>query len=120
MKYNLEFQEKLGSAYISLENLPQAKKAFEFVQRENPKREQTNNNLGYIAALEGRFAEAEVFYEKALLLNPDYEQALMNKVALYLFLKKDKEVKPLLKRVLKVNPNNEEARRLLGMSELVN
>ncbi|MFT4665545.1 MAG: hypothetical protein ACI8YQ_000728 [Polaribacter sp.] len=113
MPFNLEFQEKQGSAYIALEYFPQAKKVFEFVLKENTKRELALNNLGYIAALQGDFEEAEKKYNSALALNPDFEQALMNKVALYLFLKKKKEAKALLIRVRKVNPENEEARDLL-------
>ncbi|MFT7449434.1 MAG: tetratricopeptide (TPR) repeat protein, partial [Patescibacteria group bacterium] len=100
-------------AYIALEYFPQAKKVFEFVLKENTKRELALNNLGYIAALQGDFEEAEKKYNSALALNPDFEQALMNKVALYLFLKKKKEAKALLIRVRKVNPENEEARDLL-------
>ncbi|MFK7806216.1 MAG: tetratricopeptide repeat protein [Saprospiraceae bacterium] len=113
MPLNLEFQEKQGSTYIALQYLPQAKKIFDFVLSENPKREQALNNLGYIAALQGQFEEAENYYDKALALNPDYEQALMNKIALYRFLKKEQKMKPLIERVLKINPENEDVKLLL-------
>ena len=45
----------------------------------------------------------------ALKLDPDYEAALMNKVAILLMQKKNSEAIFILKRVLKINPTNEKA-----------
>ena len=47
--------------------------------------------------------------ENALKLDPDYEAALMNKVAILLMQKKNSEAIFILKRVLKINPTNEKA-----------
>lgn len=114
MPLNLDFQEKLGGVYITLQYLPQAKKVYEFVLSENPKREVALCNLGYVAALQGRFVKAERLYDSALLLNPDYEQALMNKVAIHLYQKDKKRARYLLQQILKINPENAEASRLFN------
>jgi tetratricopeptide (TPR) repeat protein len=61
--------------------------------------------------LRGDLQEGEKLYGEAIALDPDYEQALLNKAALLIFNKRRKEAEVLLQRVLKINPENEEARR---------
>ena len=53
---------------------------------------------------------AEELNEKALSLDPDYEAALMNKVAIFLIKKKNKEAINTLKRVIEINPFNPKAK----------
>ncbi|HHS95671.1 MAG TPA: tetratricopeptide repeat protein, partial [Phaeodactylibacter sp.] len=101
MPLHLDFQEKLGNTYLALEYLPQAKKVFDFVLKENPKREMALCNRGYIAALEGDWATSEKLYDQAIALNPDYEQAILNKAALYMHLKKKDKAERLLKSLRK-------------------
>ena len=111
--YNLDFQEKLGATYIALQYLPQALQTFEFVLKENPKRKIAQCNYGYVKALLGKFDEAEKLYNLAIALDPDYEQALLNKASL-LFQKKDKSAcLKLLNRILKINPENPHANALI-------
>ncbi|MEM8908773.1 MAG: tetratricopeptide repeat protein, partial [Bacteroidota bacterium] len=86
--YNLEFQEKLGIAYLSMQNLGQARKTFQFILQENPKRKLALNNLGYVYALKGQLELALSHYDRALALDPDYEQALLNKAAIFLKMEK--------------------------------
>ena len=110
--FNLDFQEKLGTTYIAMQYLPQALKTYEFVLKENPKRKIAQCNLGYVKALLGKFDEAEKHYDKAIALDPDYEQALLNKASL-LFQKNDKSASlKLLNRILKINPENVQANTL--------
>ena len=113
MPLNLDFQEKLGTTYVSLQYLPQARKVFNFILAENPDREVALCNLGYTMALQGQLTEAERLYDKALLLDPDYEQALINKAALRLYLKDDRIARKLLQRVVTLNPDNQDAKKLL-------
>jgi tetratricopeptide (TPR) repeat protein len=111
--YNLDFQEKLGAAYIALQYLPQALQTYEFILKENPKRKIAQCNLGYVKALLGEYDEAEKHYDFAIALDPDYEQALLNKASL-LFQKNDKAASlKLLKRILKINPENQQANALI-------
>lgn len=111
--FNLDFQEKLGTAYVAIQYLPQAMQTFEFIIKENPKRKIAQCNLGYVKALMGKYEEAEKHYDFAIALDPDYEQALLNKVSL-LFRKNDKAAcLKLINRILKINPENKPARTLL-------
>ncbi len=112
-KYNLEFQEKLGSTYVNLQYFPQAKKVFEFVLEENPKRTVALSNLGYIYVLMRQVDKGEALYDKAIALDPDYEQAMMNKVAVVLLRKDKSSAKKLINRVLKINPKNQQAQDVL-------
>ncbi len=111
--YNLDFQEKLGAAYIAMQYLPKAMQTFNFIIKENPKRKIAQNNLGYVMALMGKYDEAEKHYDIAIALDPDYEQALLNKASI-LFQKNNKAAcLKVLNRILKINPQNEQAYTLI-------
>ncbi len=113
MPFNLDFQEKLGITQVYLQQLKAAQETFNFVLKENSKRPIALCNLGFTKALEGDFKIAEKYYNQAIQLDPDYEQALVNKAALLRHLKRENESNQLFKRVLKINPNNEQARQFL-------
>ncbi len=105
--YYLEFQNKLGSTALQMGNQTEAKKCFEFIIQENPKFAPALSNMGYIYALNSNFNKAMELYNQAIALDPDYEQALINKSALLLNLNKKSEALVLMKRIMKNNPNNE-------------
>ncbi len=113
MPYHLEFQEKLGTTYIQLQQIPEAIKTLEWVLQEDDKRAVAWCNLGYAYLLQQQIAKAENYYDKAIALNPDYEQALLNKAALYLLTRETEAAKALIERVLKINPNNAQATMIL-------
>ena len=71
-------------------------------------------NLGFILVSKGDYRNGETYYQKALALNPDYEQALMNQAGIYLQRNEIAKAKGLLQKVLKKNPNNEQAKGILG------
>ena len=82
--------------------------------RENPKRPVALSNLGYAYVLQEQAGKAESFYDQAIALDPDYEQALLNKAAVRL-LQKDREgARKLVERVLKINPQNRQALAIIG------
>ena len=110
---HLDFQEKLGVTYFNLQQINAAKKVFELVLSNNRRRPVSLNNLGYIAALNGNLEQAMQFYNEALALDPDYENAILNKASLLIFNNEKKEGKKLLEQVLKINPQNEQVKRAL-------
>ena len=114
MPYGLDFQEKLGATYIQLQQLPQAIETLEWVLKENPKRPVALTNLGFAYALQGQFVKAEGLYGQAIGLDPDYEQALINKAALRLAQHDQEAARKLIRRVLNINPDNEQARAVWG------
>jgi len=111
--YNLDFQEKKGSTELTLGQLKKAKSTLDFVISENPKRKKALCNIGFVEANFGNFTKADQYYDKALALDPDYEQALINKAALLLVYKRGAEAALLAKRVLKINSKNEQALQIL-------
>ncbi len=114
LPYQLDFREKLGVAYAATRQIPQAIAALEWVLKENPKRKIALANLGYIYVSQRQFEKGEALYDKALALDPDYEQALLNKAAVRLFRNDCAAAAPLLRRILKRNPSQNQARRALA------
>lgn len=113
MPYNLDFQEKLGAAYVGLQQIKPAQMAFEFVLSENPKRKIALSNLGYLLVIQGKIEEGKKLYNKAIALDPDYEQALLNKAAVLLFEKEVETAKKMIERILRINPENLQAQAIL-------
>lgn len=113
-----EFRNKAGIALVALKKLDEAQSVFMEITRDHPKFAPAWSNLGYLYFLKGDFDYAGSLYERALALDPDYEQALMNQVALMMVLRKEDMVKKLVARVLKINPANEKAKLVLRELEL--
>lgn len=113
-KYNLDFQEKLAAAYLTLGSIPQAKQTFEFILSENPKRPVALSNLGFLYVKLNQYEKAEAFYDQAIALNPDYIQALLNKAAIRIYKSDFATAKMLLQNVLNQDENNQQAQVLLA------
>ena len=56
--------------------------------------------------------QAEIYYNKALALDPDYETALLNKAGLLLYQQKNNEAKKLLQHCVSKHPSSR-ARKVL-------
>ncbi|MBL7883109.1 MAG: tetratricopeptide repeat protein [Bacteroidia bacterium] len=111
--HHSEFKNKLGTTYLAQNKLAQSIRIFEKLLDENPKFIPSLTNLGYAYLLSGNVVKAEYTYNKALGLDPDYEMLLMNMAGLQVYKKTYKEAIPYLKRVIKKNPKNEQAKQLL-------
>ncbi|HYV94929.1 MAG TPA: tetratricopeptide repeat protein [Chitinophagales bacterium] len=107
---NLEFLNKKGSAAMALGDMNVALQCFRRCVDENPKFAPAVNNLGYVYFLRKDSAYANSLFNKALALDPDYEQALMNKAALFLSQQNIEGARKYLQRVLSINPQNEKAK----------
>jgi tetratricopeptide (TPR) repeat protein len=111
--YNLDFRNKLGSAFASLKDLKAAAEQFNFILKENPEFVQAYTNLGYISLVQGDSAEALRLYTAGLDLDPDNEALLLNLAGYYLYAKNKPKAEYYLKRVLKKNPGNQKAKMIL-------
>ncbi len=111
-KHNLEFQEKLGTTYMRMGSIPQAKKVFEFVLSENPKRSLALTNLGFVYVQLNQFDKARELYERSLSLDPDYFQGLINLAALEYYEKHVAAGDALVKRAALISPNDPQLREL--------
>lgn len=120
MPFNLDFQEKLGITELYRKDLVAAKRTFDFVLQENPKRPMAQLNRGYLFALEGQLEIAEHHYDRAIQLDPDYAQAYLNKAAIRLAEKDRESTVQLLRKVLELQPDNSEARNRLQQLQAFN
>ena len=112
--YNPEFKNKLAASLVALNRMEEAQSIYENIINENPKFAPAHGNLGYLFFLKGNAFMAELEYNQALALDPDYAQAIVNKAGLY-FSKKDVgKAKKILLDFLHNHPDNEQVKSLLG------
>ncbi len=111
--YNLDFRNKMGSAYAKANNLNVAIMQYEFIIKENPKKVNAYTNLAYIRLVQGSTTEAENLLKRGYALDPDDEQLLLNYAQFYL-IKNDKvNATKLLKHLLEKHPSNAIAKQAL-------
>jgi len=113
MPLHLDFQEKLGTTQVLLQQFAAAEQTFRFILQEHPKRKVALTNLGYVLAVRGDLAKAMHYYNQAIALDPDYEQALLNKAAILLAQQQIEEGRGLLERILEINPQHAQAKGAL-------
>lgn len=111
--YNLDFRNKLGSAYMGANDVEKAQDEFEFILKENRKFISAYTNLGFIRLKQNRVADAERLYNFALELDPDYEPVLLNLAGLKAYTKDYKGAIKVLEQILKKNPGNPNAKMAL-------
>jgi tetratricopeptide (TPR) repeat protein len=102
--YNLEFQEKKGTTLAQLKELAAAQKTFEFILAEDAHRKMAWSNLGLLFAQQGKVNKALQHYNQALALDPDYKNALLNKIGLLVYLKREKEAQSIIQHLIKKYP----------------
>lgn len=112
--YNPDFRNKLAGAQLDSENIVGARNNYEFILKENPDYVSAYVSLGFlIFKFDGNYRKADLMYEKALSLDPDNIQALMNKAGIQIFLGKKKEARNLIIEVLKRDKDNYNAKLIL-------
>lgn len=111
--YVLDFKNKYATALAANNLLPAAEKQFLEILKENPKHVSALTSLGFVKLKQGNVKEAEQLYFKALALDPDYEPLLLNIAGLYAYKKDYKQADLYLNRLLKRNPNNQQAKQAL-------
>lgn len=112
--YNFEFRNKLAMIQHKSGKIEAAVKNYEWILSENPKFASAWINYGYlILSTQQDVNRADDMYAKALALDPDNEQALLNRAGTRFYLGKKKEAKALLDHLLVLNPGNENAKALM-------
>ncbi len=104
------FHEKRGVALVALGRLAKAREAFLHALALDPWRPVSLNNLGYLAALKGKYEQAEGRYLEALRIDPDYARAWLNLAAVYLQTGREEKARAALQRCLALEPDMQEAR----------
>jgi hypothetical protein len=114
MPYALDFQNKYGTCLIALKNLPAAQKVFQFIVAENPKYMLGNSNLGFVYMQQGASTLAYDYLSRALELDPDHEQTLINLAVWHHNNGTNDKARKCLQQLLKRHPGNERAKAMLA------
>lgn len=109
-----DFRIKLADLQFELGDITSAERNYEFIIKETPNYVSAYVNYGFMALSAKQNSRlADDYYNKALLLDPDNEQALLNKAGLMIYKKEFLGAKSMLEKVLKINPLNSQAKRLI-------
>ncbi len=110
-----EFANKYANVLAASGNSKEAKKIFSEIVNEHPEYAPAFSNLGFlILSSEGNISKALELYTKALSLDPDYEQGLLNMAGVMVAQKNFSEANKYLRRLLKKNPNNAQAKAAMN------
>jgi tetratricopeptide (TPR) repeat protein len=110
----LDFVNKYAASLSSVGDHKQAKGILEKLVYEYPKSAPALSNLGYLCLLlENDTLRARKLYDQAIGIDPDYEQAIVNKAGLWMVQGKKKEAVALLNTFVRRKPNAQQARQLL-------
>lgn len=112
--YNLEFKNKLAGVLLALNKTDDAQLLYESIIKEDSKFPQAYCNLGFIFMLKENAFMAELNYNKALALDPDYEQAIINKTGLYVSQKQTQKAKQVLLDFLSQHKQSSRVKELLS------
>lgn len=109
----------LGSVFLEQKKNAAAREALERVIKMQPSYPSTLpnawNNLGLLAAREGRMGEAVAYFQEALRLSPDHVVALVNLGNAFRQEKQWQEARAVLERAIAVSPSDPDANYSLGM-----
>lgn len=117
--YQLDFRNKLAGAQDDAGKTREAAENYSFILKENPEYVSAYINYGFLLLRTQHTTEKPLqFYEKALALDPDNIQALLNKAGVFIFSGKKAEAVSCLKRVLEIDPSTEQAKMILDQLAL--
>ena len=112
--YVLDFRLKLADMYTNIQSYALAEKEYRSLLAQFSKHESAWCNLGFVLLQQGQNLAAMECYDKALGLNPQHIQALMNKASLLLIEGQIDKGKLYLKRILEIDPQNIKVENLLS------
>lgn len=110
---NLDYLQRKAAWLIVAQQLDEAEHLLLQICATNPYLEESWVNLGFLQVQKQQFENAMQSYGKALALNPDYEQALLNRAALYHILKQDSKALKDLYHLQALNPKRDEVAELI-------
>jgi hypothetical protein len=112
-RYSLDFENKYGICLLAMSRVPEALKVFQFILSENPDHVSANTNLGYIYMQQGERTMSYDYLKHAALVDPDYEQNLINLAVWYHNDQQPDRARQQLEHLIKKHPDNEQAKAML-------
>ncbi len=116
MPLSSEFKLKKALNDFRLARRIVAVQELEDLLRQDPTHVPAYANLGYLYLLEGRPDRADQCYRKALALDPDHPQTLLNRAGLMMYLQRPSEARRILQTMLERYPGDARALALLGQT----
>ncbi len=105
-----QFTNKYATSLASANRMAEAIEILKTSLASYPKHAASHSNLGYLLLTTKRdTASARMHYEKALSLDPDYEQAVINMAGLFILTNKESEALKLIRAYLKRHPDSSKA-----------
>jgi serine/threonine protein kinase len=112
---NVRLHSQLGLAYMRLQDYSKAIGAYQKATELDPQFTDAYFNLGYIYAMKKDYSKSEDMYARTVKLAPSYlDEALYNLSIVQEKQGKKKESIENLEKALKINPQNEMAKKLLN------
>jgi len=109
-----EFRNKLAAQQVETGDIEAARENLRFILSENPENVQALIKMGFLQMNADRPPLGALErYERALALDPDNEQALLNKAGTLVVLQRLPEARACVESVLKRNPEQLKARRMM-------
>ncbi len=111
-----DFRLKLADLQFGTGQYEKAAGNYSYLISENPRNVSAYVNYGFLElSINKDDRKAEKLYDSALQLDPDNEQALLNKAGLMMYRNQAQRAKSYIQQVLKINPRNTQAQRLLKL-----
>ncbi len=111
--YSLDFENKYGTCLLALGQYVNAMKVYNFILNENPNYTSANNNLGYLYMQQGNNTISYYYLSKAIQLDPDHDQTLINLAVWYHNNQQPAQAKKCLEHLLKKHPDNQRGKAML-------
>ncbi len=108
----------LSQLYYEADKKPLAFYTLSVAEKNEPDSPIVLNNLGWYYEKENNAYLAKIYYDKALKKNENYIPALKNKVRIQMQSLNYKESKDLFEKILKAEPNNQQAMFGIGLCYL--
>jgi tetratricopeptide (TPR) repeat protein len=108
-----DFKNKQGTCLMGLDRHNEAYLVFTQILKENPRHKEALNNAGFLMLKQGQTSLAKKWLQRAVKFYPDYELAYLNLATLAFQQKDQKATQQYLKQVIRINPNNVQARQAL-------
>ncbi|MDZ4667215.1 MAG: tetratricopeptide repeat protein [bacterium] len=110
---NLALLNKLAVVKLQDQEYDKAIELFQLSLSKQSKQPEVLVNLGFALANSEQIGKALACYTDALKLDPDYQQALLNRAALFMLNKDNASAIRDLKQILVLNPNQIDVKQLL-------
>lgn len=109
----MDFKNKLATSLAFVNKIEEAKNIYESIITEMPNHVQAHCNLGYLYLLIGNDFMAELHYKKALALDPNYEQVVINLYGYYSYKNNKSKADLILANYLKFNKPSDKIKAIL-------